>query len=124
MRAEKNEALMKTRLILKQGQRGTKYLSEKYGDDLLYVRFRYDAESRQRLKTVELIVEKTPWTPPRPRYAADTLVPLRIEAADMPARLQVKAAGGRWDPEKKLWYIKHGKIAGTPLEKHIQVDTF
>ena len=37
---------MKTRLILKQGQRGTKQLSEKYGNDLLYVRFRYDAESR------------------------------------------------------------------------------
>jgi hypothetical protein len=114
---------VRTRLVLKQGQRGTKQLTEKYGEDLLYVRFRYDAESRQRLKTVELIVERTEWAPPRPCYAADTLVPLRIDVADMPTRSQVKAAGGRWNPEKKLWFIKHGKIAGTPLEKHIYVDT-
>ena len=110
---------MRTRLVLKQGQRGTKQLSEKYGDDLLYVRFRYDAETRQRLKTVELIVERTEWAPPQPRYDADTLLPLRINPVDMQARLQVKPAGGRWDPEKKLWFIKYGKIAGTQLEKHI-----
>lgn len=61
---------MKTRLILKPGQKGTKRLTEKYGDALVCVRFSYDAELRQRIKTVELIVEKTDWTPP-PRYAAD-----------------------------------------------------
>jgi len=113
---------MRTRLILKPGQRGTKSLTKKYGDTLLCVRFRYDAESRQRLKTVELTVEKTDWTPPPSRYAVNTLVPLRIEVADMPLRLQAKAAGGRWNPEKQLWFAKYGKIAGTPLEKHIQVD--
>ncbi len=94
---------------------------EKYGDSLVCVRFRYDAEALQRLKTVELIVERTEWSPPQ-RYAGDTLVPLRIAAADMPLRLQAKAAGGRWNPEKKLWFVKYGKIAGTPLEKHIHID--
>ena len=113
---------MKTRLILKPGQPGTKRLTEKYGDALLCVRFRYDAASRQRLKTVELIVEREEWTPPPPRYTADTLVPLHINIADMQARLQAKAAGGRWNPEKQLWFVKYGKIAGTALEKHIQVD--
>lgn len=39
---------MKTRLILKPGQRGTKSLAKTYGDALLCVRFRYDAELRQR----------------------------------------------------------------------------
>jgi len=111
-----------TRLILKPGQRGTKSLAEKYGDALLCVRFRYDAKSRQRLKTVELIVERTDWTPPQPRYTADTLVSLHIKAIDMQARLQAKAAGGRWSPEKQLWFVKYGNIAGTALEKHIQVD--
>ena len=113
---------MKTRLILKPGQRGTKSLSAKYGDSLLCVRFRYDAKLRQRLKTVELIVERTEWTSPQPRYDAETLVFLHIKADDMPARLQAKAAGGRWNPEKQRWFVKYGKIAGTPLEKHIQVD--
>jgi hypothetical protein len=112
---------LKTRLILKPGQRGTKSLAKKYGEALLCVRFRYDAKLRQRLKTVELVIERAEWTPPPQRYAADTLVPLRIEASDMPMRLQAKAAGGRWNPEKQLWFAKYGKIAGTPLEKHIQV---
>lgn len=116
------EVCVKTRLILKPGQPGTKTLSKKYGDALLCVRFRYDAESRQRLKTVELVVERAKWTPPVPQYTADTLVPLQIEAFDMAMRLQAKAAGGRWNPEKKLWFVKYGNIAGTPLEKHIQVD--
>jgi hypothetical protein len=113
---------MKTRLILKPGQPGTKRPVEKYGDSLLCVRFKYDAASRQRLKTVELIVERTEWSPPPPRYAADTLVPLRIEAVDIPMRLQAKAAGGRWNPGKRLWFVKYGKIAGTPLEKHLHID--
>jgi hypothetical protein len=72
--------------------------------------------------TYQLIVERTEWIPPAPRYSADMLVPLRIEAADMPLRLQAKAAGGRWNPEKKLWFVKYGKIAGTLLEKHIHID--
>ena len=113
---------MKTRLILKPGQRGTKSLVTKYGDALLCVRFRYDAKARQRLKTVELIVERTEWTPPPLRYAADTLVPLRIKATDLPMRSQAKAAGGRWNPAKQLWFVKYSKIAGTPLEKHIHID--
>ena len=113
---------MKTRLILKPGQRGTKNLVKKYGDSLLCVRFKYDAQKQQRLKTVELIVERTDWTPPAPRYSEDTLVPLRIEASDIPLRLQAKAAGGRWNPGKRLWFVKYGKIAGTPLEKHLYID--
>lgn len=113
---------MKTRLILKPGQKGTKRLAEMYGDALLCIRFRYDEDSRQRLKTVELIVEKSDWTPPPSRYAADTLVSLRIEAANMSLRTQAKTAGARWNPETQLWFVKYGKIVGTSLEKHIQVD--
>src|SRR5258708_12037277 len=58
---------MKTRLTLKPGQNGTKKLMEKYGDKLLAVRYRYDAEGRTRLKTVELIEEQLEWDPVRPR---------------------------------------------------------
>ena len=115
---------MKTRLILKPGQHGTKRLVEKYGEALLCVRFKYDTEKQQWLKTVELIVERTEWTPPPHRYTADALVCLRIKAADMPMRLKVKEVGGRWKPEKRRWFVKYGKIAGTPLEKHIQIDAF
>jgi hypothetical protein len=35
---------------------------------------------------------------------------------------QAKTAGAKWSSEKKLWLVAYGKIAGTPLEMHIQVD--
>jgi len=101
---------MKTRLVLKPGPKGTKRLLEKYGDALVCVRFRCDAESQQRLKTIKLIVDRIDWTPPPPRYPADTIVPLHIVATDL------------CDPEKKLWFVKYSQIAGTPLERHIHVD--
>ena len=74
------------------------------------------------MKTVELIVERIAWALPLPRDAVDALVPLRIEITNMQLRLQAKTAGGRWNPVKKLWFVKYGNIAGTPLENHIQVD--
>ena len=113
---------MKTRLILKPGQKGTKRLVTKYGEALVCVRFRYDAKQCQRLKTVELIVERTDWTPPPPKFTVDCLVPLRIEGYETELRAKAKAAGGRWNPEQQLWYVRYGKIAGTTLEKHIHVD--
>ena len=113
---------MKTRLILKPGQKGTKRLANIYGDALLCVRFRYDEETGKRLKTVELIVEESRWTPPPSRYAADDIVSLRIEASNMSLRTQAKSAGAKWNPEKQLWFVTYGKIFGTALEKHIQVD--
>jgi hypothetical protein len=66
-------------------------------------KFRYDADLRQRLKTVELIVEKADWTLPPPRYTQKALVPLLLKASDQSLRAQAKAADGRWDPEEQIW---------------------
>ena len=49
---------MKSTKHLKPGQKGTKRLTEKYGDSLLCVRYRYDEKRGVRLKTVEIIVEE------------------------------------------------------------------
>jgi len=57
---------------LKPGQKGTKQLTEQYGDALICVRYRYDPEKRKRLKTVEIIVSESEWTPPPPKYADST----------------------------------------------------
>jgi len=114
---------VKTRLILKPGQRGTKSLTDKYGDNLVCVRYRYDAKTRQRLKTIELIVERTDWEPPVEKFSADTVVALKIEGYETELRKKVKEAGGKWHPDKRLWYVRFGNVSGTALEKHIYVDT-
>ncbi len=69
---------MRSRLILKAGQRGTKKLLARYGDRLLYVRKRFDEERRRRFKTVELIVDEVDWVPPEPRVQGQTVVSLRV----------------------------------------------
>jgi hypothetical protein len=55
---------MKTKLNIKRGERGTKKPSDKYGDRLVCVRYRYDPVGMKRYKTVELIEEETEWRPP------------------------------------------------------------
>ena len=69
---------MITRLKLKPGQKGTKKLHAEHGDALFCVRYRYDEKSCTRIKTVELIVEKTAWHPPVRKFTDNDLVPVRI----------------------------------------------
>ena len=52
----------------------------------------------------------------------ESLVPLRIKATNMPIRNKAKAAGGRWNPEKQLWFVSYGQAVGTELKKYIDVD--
>ena len=49
--------------IRRPGQRGTQKLAALYGDRLVCVRYRYDAASGTRYKTVELIVDQAAWAP-------------------------------------------------------------
>ncbi len=43
---------------LRPGDKGTKKLIEKFGDQLLCVRYRYDHLEQVRYKTVELVIER------------------------------------------------------------------
>ena len=40
----------------------------------------------------------------------------------MPIRNKATAAGGRWNPEKQLWFVSYCQVVGTELEKYIDVD--
>jgi len=66
------------------------------------VRYRYDEASCARIKTVELIVDKTSWQPPTRKFGDDDLVPLRIGFAEKDLMESAKAAKGRWNPEARL----------------------
>ena len=74
------------RLHLKPGQKGTKGLLAQYGDRLICVRYRYDAQRRMRLKTVELVVAERYLPPLRPRFAHDQIVGLRVAFAEAAVR--------------------------------------
>ena len=112
---------MKTRLTLRPGQNGTKKLVQKYGARLLAVRYRYDADRCSRLKTVELVEEELPWQPPLPaRQDPDKPVLVRVGLSEQDLRKAVKSAGGRWQPERKLWQMSLAVALAMGLESRIQ----
>lgn len=82
----------------------------------------HDEATHTRFKTVELIVGTKAWTPPPAKFATDEIVPVRIAFTENEFKQMAKEAGGRWDPQAKLWLIPYGKIKNTALEKHIILD--
>ena len=92
---------MITQSTLKPGQRGTKQLVDLYGNRLVWVRYRYDPRAGKRYKTVELIVEEGPWSPPSNRKPRQPVF-VRIGYGEERLRERVKASGGRWDARRKL----------------------
>jgi hypothetical protein len=110
---------MRTRLTLKPGQPGTQKLVAKYGHKLVAVRYRYDANYRVRLKTVELVEEELPWDPVvRGRHLGE-LVCVRLEYEEDELRQSVKAAGGTWLPERRLWQLSYRLARAMGLESRI-----
>ncbi|MCP3994992.1 MAG: hypothetical protein GY722_07990 [bacterium] len=69
------------------------------------MRYRYDEQTKQRLKTVELIVDQAAWQPEAKREGDGSLVAVRVDWRESRLRRQVKAAGGRWDAEKRVWIL-------------------
>ena len=108
---------MRTLKTLKPGENGTKELLSRYGASLLYLRYRYDEGTSERVKTVELVVQRRsgriePECPPsrqvggRAAGAAERHVALRIGWRERALQTRVKSAGGRWDPGSRVWFLR------------------
>lgn len=110
---------MRTRLTLLPGQPGTKELSVHYGERLVCVRYRYDAQKRKRYKTVELIVEERDWQPPEAEPAATEIVALRIGIEETALRQQVKQAGGVWNAQRKVWELAYEQVVQLGLRERL-----
>src|SRR5947209_9827850 len=116
-------AAPRVRLHLKPGQKGTKQLLAQYGDRLICVRYRYDAQRKKRFKTVELLIAERDCEPPRPRFAHDQIVGLRVAFADVAVRDRVKQAGGTWNPERRVWQLRYDRVVALGLNSRIVDET-
>jgi len=88
---------MQARLKLKPGQKGTKKLVEQYGSRLVCVRYRYDAQTKKRYKTVEIIVDEVAWTPRAPKASGLVDLEIPVVVANMAAAgLPRLPRRGRW----------------------------
>lgn len=111
---------LKTGKILRPNQPGTKKWVEKYGNDLICVRYRYDATNNRRLKTVELVVEERAWEKKSFRIPYNKLMPIRIGYNETDLRRTVKSAGGKWNQSEKVWRLSYGQIVALGLEERIK----
>ncbi len=109
-RRSRESSTSRVRLHLKPGQKGTKQLLAQYGDRLICVRYRYDAQRKKRFKTVEL---------PRPRFAHEQIVGLRVAFADVAVRDRVKQAGGTWNPARRVWQLRYDRVVALGLNGRI-----
>ncbi len=110
---------LRTQVSLKPGRPGTKKLLAQYGDQLVRVRHRHDEGTGRTFKTVELIVEEiTDRTPARPPSRSRT-VSLRVESDEHEIRQAVKAAGGWWNPQNRVWELRYDRIIDLGLEERI-----
>jgi hypothetical protein len=105
---------------LNPGQPGTKRLVNQYGARLVCVRYRYDAAQGKRFKTIELIIEEELWQPPSRPFQDEEIVTIRIGFDEVNWRTRVKAAGGKWNPNLKLWEIEYGKVRKLGLTARIE----
>lgn len=95
---------------LTPGKPGTKKLIEQYGDNLFCVRYRYDAENKVKYKTAEIIVERGLWDSGENKLKKGRQVEIKVDYPETEIRSKVKEAGGRWDPEKKVWKLNYEKV--------------
>jgi hypothetical protein len=92
------------------------------GDRLICVRYRYDAQQRKRLKTVKIVVAERDWESPELPFADDPIVGLRVAFTEVALRDRVKQAGGRWNPERRVRQLCHGRAMALGLRVRIVAD--
>ena len=112
---------MEVKATLKPGLNGTKKYLQKYGDQLVCVRYRYDKQRNRRQTTVELIVDEQDWIPGY-NIRPDKVVPVKIEYSEKELREKVKQAGAFWDKDKKAWLLSLKLIYKLGLETELLMD--
>ncbi len=113
---------MRTIRKLVPGQDGTKKLVKQYGEDLVCVRYRYDEEQKIRAKTIELIIEKTPWQRNSQRIPMNKIVRVRIDYGEIELGRIVKSVGGRWNRKEKGWELAYKDVVALGITDRIIQD--
>jgi hypothetical protein len=101
------------------GQPGSGRWQQRFGADLVCVRYRDDMATGRRVVTVEIQVEQRR-LPLRLCYAPDDIVQIRIAFDEAQVRGVAIAVGGRWDQHTKTWFMSFAQALRAGLEDRIQ----
>lgn len=104
------------------GSPGTKDLADKFGDRLLCVRYKYNRELKQKIKTAEIIIREWDWEKNPKDIPQNKIVHVRIEFGEKQLGLLIRSAGGNWNKAKKYWELAYGTVRQLGLEDRIIWD--
>jgi len=71
------------------------------------------------LDTVELIVEEADWRPNSKCLAGDTIVEIKAGWGEVEVGRQVRRAGGKWNPRKKVWELRYDQVVKLGLRERL-----
>jgi hypothetical protein len=101
------------------GQPGTKKYQKKYGDKLVCIRYKYDINKKEKIKTIELIISREDWKLEKKKIPPNKIMNIRISYGEIELARKVKNLGGNWNRSKKLWQIPYRKVEILRLEDRI-----
>lgn len=112
-------ACEQTRVIKKLSphQAGAIKLARRYGDALVCVRYRYDAQGLTRYTTIELLVDEMPVAK---RGEAMRVVAIKLPPRDQTLRQLVIDSGGKWDTKARVWNLAVGTVRRLKLGKWME----
>jgi hypothetical protein len=108
-----------TQKKLAAGQPGTRKWQKLYGDRLVCVRYKYDLQNRRKIKTVELVVENEPWNLDINRKPANKIVAVKIAYWEVSLGKLIRAAGGRWNRQEKVWELPYREVVNLGLHSRL-----
>jgi hypothetical protein len=109
--------MKRARQTIKAGERGTKKLVKEFGSNLLNVRIYYDIKRKRKIRTIELLVDENEWVPTKINPAK--IVKLKVNWGEPEIARKIKANGGIWNKEKKVWEIAFGKVKDLGLQSRM-----
>ena len=109
--------LAQTRVVkrLAPDQPGALKHARRYGDALVCVRYRHDAQRRLRYTTVELVVDEAPLKG-HPEHDA-TIVSVRIDPRDTEMHRQAFALGAQWNDKTRIWTMTRKTLRMLGLQR-------
>jgi len=113
---------MITRRTLYPGQPGTKKWVKKYGENLLCIRYKYDPENNKKMITVELAEETGDWAKNKMRIPKNKIVQIKVRYGEIDIGRKVRAFGGNWNKEKKVWELPFAHVQALGLTDRIVSD--
>jgi hypothetical protein len=83
------------------------------------VQYRDDAKLQRKITTIEIVADERPWRPAPQRIPDDAWLSLKVEYGEVAIGKAIRAAGGRWYSQQKVWKLPYKAIVALGLTDRI-----